>query len=107
MEERLRAGVWNARVLLRELSERNYAGGYTILTDWLRPQRSAARVVAVRRFDTAPGKQAQGDGGHLGTLEIAGQEQKLHCFPFTLRYSRRMGAEAALDQVLGTLLRRH
>ena len=43
-----------------------------------RPQRSAARVVAVRRFETAPGKQAQVDWGHLGTLEIAGQEQKLH-----------------------------
>ena len=45
LEQRLRAGVWNARVLLRELRERNYAGGYTILTDWLRPQRSAARRV--------------------------------------------------------------
>ncbi len=107
LEERLRAGVWNARVLLRELRERNYAGSYTILTDWLRPQRSATRVVAVRRFETAPGKQAQVDWGHLGTLEMAGQEQKLHCFTFTLGYSRRMVAEAALDQKLGTLLRLH
>jgi transposase len=69
-------------VSLRELRERNYAGGYTILTDWLRPQRSAARVVAVRRFETAPGKQAQVDWGPLGTLEMAGQEQKLHGFTF-------------------------
>jgi hypothetical protein len=107
LEQRLRAGVWNARVLLRELRERNYTGGYTILTDWLRPQRSAARVVAVRRFETAPGKQAQVDWGHLGTLEMAGQEQKLHGFTFTLGYSRRMVAEAALDQKLGTLLRLH
>ena len=107
LEERLHAGVWNAQVLLRELRERNYAGGYTILTDWLRPQRSAARVVAVRRFETAPGKQAQVDWGHLGTLEMAGQEQKLHGFTFTLGYSRRMVAEAALDQKLGTLLRLH
>ena len=36
LEERLGAGVWNARVLLRELRDRNYTGGYTILTDWLR-----------------------------------------------------------------------
>ena len=107
LEERMRSGVWNARVLLRELRERNYTGSYTILTDWLRPQRSAARVVAVRRFETAPGKQAQVDWGHLGTLEMAGQEQKLHCFTFTLGYSRRMVAEAALDQKLGTLLRLH
>jgi transposase len=107
LEERLGAGVWNARVLLRELRERNYTGSYTILTDWLRPQRSAARIVAVRRFETAPGKQAQVDWGHLGTLEMAGQEQKLHCFTFTLGYSRKMVAEAALDQKLGTLLRLH
>ena len=56
LEDRLQAGVWNARVLLRELRERNYGGGYTILTDWLRPQRESARVVAVRRFETGPGK---------------------------------------------------
>ena len=37
LRERLQAGVWNARVLLRELRSRNYTGGYTILTDWLRP----------------------------------------------------------------------
>ena len=61
LEEQMHAGVWNARVLLRELREGNDPGGYTILTDWLRPQRSGARVVAVRRFETAPGKQAQVD----------------------------------------------
>jgi transposase len=33
LEQRLRAGVWNARVLLRELRARNYTGGYTILTN--------------------------------------------------------------------------
>ena len=50
LQERMRAGVWNAQVLLREIRQRNYAGGYTILTDWLRPQRESARVVAVRRL---------------------------------------------------------
>ncbi len=33
VEDWLKAGVWNARVLLRELRERGYSGGYTILTD--------------------------------------------------------------------------
>jgi len=32
-------------------AERGYGGGYTILTDYLRPQREAARQVAVRRFE--------------------------------------------------------
>jgi transposase len=68
LKERLQDGVWNAQVLLRELRQHNYTGGYTILTDWLGPQRESARVVAVRRFETPPGKQAQVDWGHLGSL---------------------------------------
>lgn len=107
LEERLQAGVWNAVVLLSELRTRGYAGGYTILKDWLQPQRESARTVAVRRFETPPGKQAQVDWGHLGTLEMDGQEYKLWGFTFTLGYSRTMMAEAALDQKLGTLLRMH
>jgi transposase len=94
-------------VLLRELRARNYTGGYTILKEWLHPQRESARVVAVRRFETPPGKQAQVDWGHLGTLEVDGQEHKLWGFTFTLGYSRTMMAKASLDQKLGTLLKMH
>ena len=107
LEERLKAGVWNARVLLRELRGQGYTGSYTILTDWLRPQRQAARVVAVRRFETPAGKQAQADWGHLGSIVIDEREHPLWGFTMTLGYSRMMMAEAALDQKLGTLLRMH
>jgi len=107
LAERLAAGVWNAQVLLRELRERGYPGGYTILKDWLHPQRVAAAVVAVRRFETAPGEQAQVDWEHLGDLEMDGVLRKLWGFAFTLGYSRMMMAAAALDQKLGTLLRMH
>jgi transposase len=107
VSERLSVGVWNARVLLRELREHGYAGGYTILTDWLRPQRQAAGVVAVRRFETSAGQQAQVDWGHLGSLVADGKEHKLWGFTFTLGYSRMMMAGCAVDQKLGTLLRMH
>jgi transposase len=107
LEDRLKAGVWNAQVLLREIRERGYQGGDTILKDWLHPQRAAAQVTAVRRFETPPGHQAQVDGGHLAYLEGEGQPRKVWGFTITLGYSRRMWAEAALDQKLGTLLRRH
>jgi transposase len=107
LNDRLHAGVWNARVLLRELRQRNYLGGYTILTDWLRPQRESAHVVAVRRFETGPGKQAQVDWGHLGSLTENGKQRPLWGFTMTLGYSRRMIAEAATDTKLGTLLRMH
>jgi len=107
LKDRMQAGVWNARVLLRELRQRGYGGSYTILTDWLRPQRTSAWVVAVRRFETPPGKQGQVDWGHLGTLEVGEQERQLWGFTLTLGYSRMMMAAAALDQKLGTLLRMH
>jgi transposase len=107
LEERLKAGVWNAQVLLRELREHSYQGGYTILTDWLRPLRESAKVVAVRRFETPAGKQAQVDWGHLGWLGRDGEERKIWGFAITLGYSRMMVAEAATDQKLGTLLRMH
>jgi len=107
LEERMKAGVWNAVVLLREIRERGFAGGYSILKEWLHPQRESARVVAVRRYETPPGRQAQVDWGHLGTLTMAGEECKLWGFVLTLGYSRMMMAEAALNQKLGTLLRMH
>jgi transposase len=103
----MQAGVWNAQVLLRELRQKGYSGGYTILKDWLHPQRQAARVVAVRRFETGPGKQAQMDWGHLGSLSDQDRERQVWAFTMTLGYSRRMMAEAATDQKLGTLLRLH
>jgi transposase len=107
LQERMKAGVWNATVMLRELRARGYVGGYTILKDWLKPQRQAARVVAVRRFETPAGKQAQVDWGHLGTLETGGEQRHLWGFTLTLGYSRVLMAEAALDQKLGTLLKMH
>ena len=107
LEDRLKAGVWNAQVLLRELQQRGYPGGYTILKDWLQPQRAAGIATAVRRFETPPGKQAQVDWGHLGYLEAEAQAHKIWGFTITLGYSRRLWAQAALDQKLGTLLRMH
>lgn len=107
LEDRLKAGVWNGRVLLHELRKQGYEGGYTLVTDWLRPQRQQSNAVAVRRFETPPGLQAQVDWGHLGSIEIDGTEHKLWGFTFTLGYSRMMMAEAALNQKLGTLLRMH
>jgi transposase len=107
LKERLQAGVWNAQVLLRELRERNYGGGYSILTEWLRPQRKEAHAVAVRRFETPPGKQAQVDWGHLGSITEGGEGRMLWGFVITLGYSRKMMAQAATDQKLGTLLRMH
>jgi transposase len=107
IEERLAAGVWNAVVLTRELKERGYQGGYSTVKEYLQPKREAARTTVVQRFETPPGRQAQVDWGHLGTLTVNGEKHRLWGFAFTLGYSRMMMAEAGLDQKLGTLLRMH
>jgi transposase len=44
-EDRLKAGVWNAQVLLRELRQRGYQGGYTIF------ERLAAAATSRRYGD--------------------------------------------------------
>lgn len=108
IEQRLAAGVWNAVVLLRELKERGYTGGYTIVKNYLRPKRKEAQVVAVRRFETPPGKQAQVDWGELGDITHPdGNRQTLYAFVMTLGHSRAVFADIVTDQKLPTFLRMH
>ena len=108
LKERTGAGVWNAVVLLKELKERGYSGGYTALKDFLSPQRKEAHVVAVRRFETAPGLQAQVDWGDLGDItHPEGERHKLNAFVLTLGHSRAMFADIAQDQKLPAFLRMH
>jgi transposase len=104
LKERLRAGVWNAAVLLRELHERNYDGGYTILKDWLHPRRRLAESVGVQRFETPVGKQVRVDWGHLGAVSDGDGERKLWGFTMTLGYSRRLfGAAATRARIISTI----
>jgi transposase len=50
LNERLQAGVWNAQVLLRELRERNYKGGYTITSGLPSTVRVAGMVLSWLRL---------------------------------------------------------
>lgn len=108
IDQRLSAGVWNGVVLHRELRERGYSGGYTVIKDYLRPRRRAAEALAVRRFETPPGHQAQVDWGELGDILCPdGTRKRLYGFVMTLGYSRAMFAAVATDQKLTTFLRMH
>ncbi len=87
-------GVWNAVVILREIQAQGYAGGVSILRDYIRPKRALRAARATVRFETAPGEQLQHDWGEVRTI-IGGREQKV-CFSVnTLGYSRRFHFWAA------------
>jgi len=81
-------GVWNAVVILREIQTRGYAGGVSILRDYVRPKRALRAARSTVRFETAPGRQLQTDWGEIKT-RIAGVAVVVHFIVSTLSFSRR------------------
>jgi len=80
--------VWNVKVVLREIQEEGYCGGYTMLREYIQPKRALRPGKATVRFETKPGEQLQSDWGEV-TVEIAGQKTKVHFIVNQLGYSRR------------------
>jgi len=107
IEQRLKDGVWNAVVLFRELQQQGYTGGYTMVKQYLNPLRRGAKVIAVRRFETAPGHQAQVDWGSVGYVENEEEKRALSAFVMTLGCSRAMFAGITEDETLPRFLRMH
>jgi transposase len=81
-------GVWNAVVIWRELQARGYAGGVSILRDYIRPKRALRRSRVTVRFETEAGRQLQTDWATIQTT-IAGRETAVHFVVSTLGFSRR------------------
>jgi transposase len=88
IEQLLSEGVWNAKVLLRELEADGYTGGYSILREYIKPKRVQRSNRATVRFETEPGEQMQSDWGTVNT-RIGGKDVKVHFVVNLLGYSRR------------------
>ena len=88
VDQLLSEGVWNARVILRELRAAGYEGGYSILLEYIQPKRVLRAGQATVRFETEPGEQLQSDWGEL-MVELAGQKRKVYFIVNELGYSRR------------------
>lgn len=91
-----------ATVLLRELRERGYEGGYTVLKEHLARLRPEAAAGPVVRFETAPGEQMQVDWA-----AIRRGADRLSVFVATLGWSRAAYVEFVADERLDTLLAAH
>lgn len=91
-------------VLHRELLGLGYAGGLTILRDYVRPlKRNLTRRVS-ERFETDPGRQAQIDWGECGSITVGGERKKLYVFVLVLGYSRMLFARFTTSSRLSALL---
>jgi transposase len=84
----LSEGVWNAKVIWREIQAEGYTGRYTILRDYIQPKRALRPGRATVRFETEPGRQLQSDWGEALT-QIANVVVKVHFIVNELGYSRR------------------
>jgi transposase len=103
--ERLRAAAperMPASVLLMELRERGYAGGYTMLKVFVASLKPPEAVKPVIRFETAPGEQMQVDWA-----VIRRGENRLSVFVATLGWSRATYAEFVTDERVETLIEAH
>ena len=92
--------------LLHELQRMGYAGGYTILKDFLKTIRPNAPK-AFLRIETLPGEYGQVDWANVGSLVIGNAKRKVSCFVMVLSYSRMMYIEFTLSQCLEDFLACH
>jgi len=100
-------GVTNAQVILREIRNRGYEGGYTILKDFMKPLRPERKSTFTVRYETEPGDQAQADWGYFGRCKLWGVERNLWCFAMVLSWSRMLYIEFVFETHEAILQRCH
>ena len=105
--QRMSEGVFNCELLYREIHEKGYPGGKSILKGFVAPFRRQFKVQAVRRFETKSGEQMQADWGYLGTFDLDGKPRKVWVFVIVLGYSRYLAAHCTTSMDLESLLLSH
>ena len=83
----------NAEVLFDKLVSCGYTGRISILRDYIRRKRLEHYNLAVWRFETLPGQQAQVDWMHVGSVYENGKYKKRYAFIMKLGFSRRSYVE--------------
>jgi len=99
----------SAKRLLRDIIGMGYTGSYTTLTEYLRNIRPPKSNQFERRFETAPGHQAQVDFARFTTRFRSEPEVErvVWLFLMVLGYSRFMVGQFAWRQTLDTVVRCH
>lgn len=93
--------------LLQEIRARGYEGGISVLGDFVRSIRPAAKPEAFLQIDFPPGDAAQVDWAHCGTIEIEGERRRLSAFLFLSCWSRYLYVEFTVSEKLEVFLACH
>lgn len=94
-----------AQILLR-IREQGYAGGYSIVKDYVRAIRPSKRP-AYLTLAFAPGECAQVDWGSYGSVAVGNTHRRLSFFAMVLCYSRMLYVEFTVSQSLEHFLACH
>lgn len=95
-------------VILQRLEAAGYAGGHSILRQYLhdvRASRSAPRAFV--RMEPSPGERFEIDWGHFDALDYQGDKRKLYAFGLLEAHSRMLFVEFTHSQSFETFVRCH
>ena len=98
------SGISGVRIL-EEIKKIGYAGGGSILHDYLRTMRPSPK--AFLHIQTVPGEEAQVDWAYAGTIPAEPSPQKIYCFLLVLSFSSFLYLEFFPSQTLETFMTGH
>jgi transposase len=105
----LEEAPYSAERILEKIREQGFAGGHSIVREYVRSKKEQFDEKAMVRFETMPGLQGQMDWAYFEDHQVFmdGKSKKLYCFLMILGYSRMRYIEFVTDMNTNTMIRCH